>query len=78
MPAIDYAAARRLAYILKILLGLGAIIKILIVIYGTVNNDSELPINPRKTTLDNFPQSLSSTLARRVLLYAEKIILYRY
>lgn len=53
-PATDSAAARRLAYVLKMLLGLGAVVGLALMISVTLVEDSELLINPHKTKLDKF------------------------
>lgn len=71
---IDHAAAIHLANALKMLLGLEAIIKLVLLIYGTIAQGSELPIKQNKPKLDNSAQSLSPALSQRVLLYAEKRI----
>lgn len=68
---IDFTTARRLASVLKTLLGLEAIIKLALMIYIIVVEDSELLINPHEAKLDKFSQSLSSVLARKDLLYVE-------
>lgn len=55
MSSIDHAAARRLAWLLKTLLGLEAIITLVIFAYGTVIEDSEVLDNPHKAKIDKSP-----------------------
>lgn len=68
---IDGAAARRLATVLKTLLGLEATIELVSQIYVTIVEESELLTNPHKAKFDESAQSLSSVLAWKVLPYAE-------
>lgn len=48
---IDCAAARHLGYVLKTLLVLEAIIKLVLLIYGTIAQGGELLINQNKPNL---------------------------
>lgn len=56
VPVVDQSVAMRLAWILKTLLGLEAIIKMILFIYVTVAEDGKLPINPLKAKLDKPTQ----------------------
>lgn len=75
--SIDRTTARYLGYVLKILLGLEATIKLVLLTYLTVIEDSELVINLHKPKLDKFTQLLLAALVQKVLRYAEKRILHR-
>lgn len=55
MSFIDRTTARHLGYVLKIFLGLEAAIKLVLMAYGTVIADSEIPINPHKAMFDKSP-----------------------
>lgn len=76
--AIDYIAAKRLAFVLKALLGLEAILKLAISITGIVSNDGELLIYLHKTKLDISTQFSSSALAPEVPRCAEKRFLQHF
>lgn len=73
----DCVAAKHLAYVLKTLLGLEAIIKLAIMAYINVAQDSEILFNPHKTKPDISTQLLLSALSRKVLLYVERRTLER-
>lgn len=69
---IECLAAKLLASVLKTLLGLEVIIKLILMIYLTLAEDSKLLIDPHETKPDKSAQSVSSALARKVLLYADQ------
>lgn len=73
---IDCAVAKRLAWVLKTLLGLEAFINIANFFYGTVSEDGEMHSNPQITYLERSTQSLSSALARMDLQHVGKQILH--
>lgn len=75
---IYYAAASRLACALKTLLGLEAIIKLTLMVYGTMVQNSKLLINLNETELNEFTQPLSSALVRKVPRCAGKSFLHRW